>query len=297
MRASPSLGTFVNLNTSTPTNASSPWTSADATNAPFYLRNGKMESIGELGNIYDPAQLNDVGFSTSAGSPNSWYASGGGRTLRLGISEFDYPNTNTPPTATTERLAPNWNSPGYRSTHLLDLFTVAQTNSNGVPTNAPKININTASQDVLTALFYNLSQNADLAFTNSILTPNAASNLASLVISNRPFYNLSDLYKITPQLLSPTNYMPTLGTSTSTNIAAINDAGREQLLASILELIDTQSRNFKVISIGQAIDQGGKVLAEAVQESIITLDSYPITNTSGAVEYRTRSAIDQVKKY
>lgn len=297
MRASPTLGTFVNLNTSTPTNASSPWTSADATNAPFYLRNGKMESIGELGNIYDPAQLNDVGFSTSAGSPTSWYASGGGRTLRLGISEFDYPNTNTPPTAATERLAPNWNSPGYRSTHLLDLFTVAQTNSNGVPTNAPKININTASQDVLTALFYNLSQNAELAFTNSILTPNAASNLASLVISNRPFYNLSDLYKITPQLLSPTNYSPTLGTSTSTNIAAINDAGREQLLASILELIDTQSRNFKVISIGQAIDQGGKVLAEAVQESIITLDSYPITNTSGAVEYRTRSAIDQVKKY
>jgi hypothetical protein len=297
MRASPTLGTFINLNTSTPTNASSPWTSANATNAPFYLRNGKMESIGELGNIYDPAQLNDVGFSTSAGSPTSWYASGGGRTLRLGISEFDYPNTNTPPTGTAERLAPNWNSPGYRSTHLLDLFTVSQTNSNGVPTNAPKININTASQDVLTALFYNLSQNADLAFTNSILTANAASNLASLVISNRPFYNLSDFYKITPQLLNPANYSPTLGNSTTTNIAAINDAGREQLLAAIIELVDTQSRNFKVISIGQAIDQGGKVLAEAVQESIITLDSYPKTNTSGAIEYRTRAAIDQVKKY
>ena len=132
---------------------------------------------------------------------------------------------------------------------------------------------------------------------NSILTANAASNLASLVISNRPFYNLSDFYKITPQLLNPTNYSPTLGNSTTTNIAAINDAGREQLLAAIIELVDTQSRNFKVISIGQAIDQGGKVLAEAVQESIITLNSYPITNTSGAIEYRTRAAIDQVKKY
>ena len=297
IRANPTLGTLVNLNTSTPTNASSPWTSADATNAPFFLRNGKMESIGELGNIYDPAHLNDVGFSTSAGSPTSWYASGGGRTLRIGIAEFDYPNTNTPPTATTEKMAPNWNSPGYRSMHLLDVFTVAQTNSNGVPTNSPKININTASQDVLTALFYNLSQNADLAFTNSILTSNAASNLASLVISNRPFYNLSDLYKITPQLLNPTNYSPTLGTIPSTNIAAINDAGPEQLLSSILELVDTQSRNFKVIAIGQALGPKGKVLSEALHEVAIILDTYPLTNSTGAVEYRTRVKKDHSRKY
>lgn len=294
VRYSPTVGTNIDLTIADPTSATSPYSITDTTNAPFYLRNFKMESIGELGNIYDPAHVNDVGFSTRG--TDSWYASGGGRTLRIGIPEFDYPNTNFANTS-DEKRTPSWNSPGYRSTQLLDLFTVAQTNSNGVPTNAPRININTASQDVLTALFYNLSQNADLAFTNSILTPNTASNLASLVISNRPFYNLSDVYKITPQLLNPTNYSPTLGNSTSTNIAAINDAGREQLLASIIELVDTQSRNFKVISIGQAIDQGGKVLAEAVQESIITLNSYPITNTSGAIEYRTRSVIDQVKKY
>jgi hypothetical protein len=174
---------------------------------------------------------------------------------------------------------------------------VAQTNSNGVPTNAPKININTASQDVLTALFYNLSQNADLAFTNSILTTNAASNLASLVISNRPFYNLSDLYKITPQLLNPTNYSPTLGSSIFTNIAAINDAGREQLLSSILELVDTQSRNFKVIAIGQALGPKGKVLSEALHEVAISLDSYPLTNSTGVVEYRTRVKKDHAQKY
>ena len=296
IRTSPTLGTLVNLNTNTPTNASSPWTTADATNAPFYLRNGKMESIGELGNIYDPAQLNDVGFSTSGGGPTSWYVSGGGRTLRMGMPEFDYPNTNFGKTS-DERLAPNWNSPGYRSTHLLDLFTIAQTNSSGVPTNAPKININTASQDVLTALFYNLSQDADLAFTNSILTSNAASNLASLVISNRPFYNLSDLYKITPQLLTPTNYSPTLGAISSTNMAAINDAGREQLLSSFLELVDTQSRNFKVIAIGQALGPKGNVLSEALHEVAIILDTYPVTNSTGAVEYRTRVKKDHSIKY
>jgi hypothetical protein len=297
MRASPYLGTSVNLNTSTPTNASTVWTSADTNNAPLYHRNGKMESIGELGNIYDPAQLNDVGFSTSGGSPSSWYASGGGRTLRIGIQEFDYPNTNTPPTASSEKIAPKWNSPGYRSTHLLDLFTVAQTNANGVPTNAPKININTASQDVLTALFYNLSQNADPVFTNSVFTTNAASNLAALVISNRPYYNLSDIYKITPQLLNPTNFSPVLGANATTNIAAINDAGREQLLAAVLGLIDTQSRNLKAIVIGQVLGPQGKILAESVHESIITLDSYPYTNSPGNIEYRTRAKQDYFNKY
>ena len=297
MRASPYLGTSVNLNSTTPTNASMVWTSTDINNAPLYLRNGKMESIGELGNIYDPAQLNDVGFSTSGGSPSSWYASGGGRTLRIGIPEFDYPNTNTPPTSSSEKLAPNWNSPGYRSAHLIDLFTVAQTNANGIPTNAPKININTASQDVLTALFYNLSQNADPAFSNSILTTNAASNLAAMVISNRPYYNLSDIYKITPQLLNPTNFSPDLGANATTNIVAINDAGREQLLASILGLIDTQSRNIKAIVIGQALGPRANILAESVHESFITLESYPCTNSSGSIEYRTRAKHDYFNKY
>ena len=173
----------------------------------------------------------------------------------------------------------------------------AQDRTQPKPGPSPKININTASQDVLTALFYNLSQNADLAFTNSILTTNAASNLASLVISNRPFYNLSDLYKITPQLITPTNYSPTLGAIPSTNMAAINDAGREQLLSSILELVDTQSRNFKVIAVGQALSPKGNVLSEALHEVAIILDTYPVTNSTGAVEYRTRVKKDHSIKY
>jgi hypothetical protein len=129
------------------------------------------------------------------------------------------------------------------------------------------------------------------------LTSNAASNLASLVISNRPFYNLSDLYKITPQLLNPTNYSPTLGAIPFTNMAAINDAGREQLLSSILELVDTQSRNFKVIAVGQALGPKGNILSEALHEVAIILDTYPVTNSIGAVEYRTRVKKDHSIKY
>jgi hypothetical protein len=287
-------GSSIDLSLADPTSAPTSYSIAESTNAPFYLRNAKMESIGEIGNIYDPAQLNDVGFSTFGS--DSWYASGGGRTLRMGIPEFDYPGSGIAPSG-SEKPAPNWNSPGFRSLHLVDLFTVAETNSAGIPTHAPKININTAPKEVLTALFYHLSQNADRAFTNSSFTTNAATQLANLVITNRPYYNLSDLYKITPQLLNPTNFSPTLGSNPSTNIATINDAGREQLLSSLLELVDTQSRNFKVIAIGQAIGSTGKVLSESIHEVNVVLDSYPHTNNNGAVEYRTRAIQEHSKKH
>ena len=294
VRCSPLEGASIDLSSIDPASAPSPYSISDSVNAPFYLRNAKMESIGELGNIYDPAQLNDVGFST-AGS-DSWYASGGGRTLRMGIPEFDYPASGISPSG-SEKAAPNWNSPGLRALHLVDLFTIAETNSAGIPTNAPKININTAPKEVLTALFSHLSQNADLAFSNSSFTSNAPAQLANLVISNRPYYNLSDLHKITPQLLNPTNFSPILGSNPSTNIATIHDAGREQLLASLLELVDTQSRNFKVIAIGQAVAPSGKVLSESIQEMSIILDSYPHTNSIGKVEYRTRAIQGHSKKY
>ena len=294
VRSSPLEGSSIDLTLADPTSAASSYSISESTNAPFYLRNAKMESIGELGNIYDPAQLNDVGFST-AGS-DSWYASGGGRTLRMGITEFDYPASGIAPSG-SEKAAPNWNSPGFRSLHLVDLFTVAETNAAGIPTHAPKININTAPKEVLTALFYHLSQNADPAFTNSSLTSHAATQLANLVISNRPYYNLSDLHKITPQLLNPTNFIPTLGSNSSTPIATIHDAGREQVLSSLLELVDTQSRNFKVVAIGQALGQSGKVLSESFLEVDLILDSYPQTNSSGGVEYRTRAIQKHSKKH
>ena len=294
VRASPLEGASIDLTLADPTSAASSYSISESTNAPFYLRNAKMESIGELGNIYDPAQLNDVGFST-AGS-DSWYASGGGRTLRMGIPEFDYPASGIAPSG-SEKAAPNWSSPGFRSLHLVDLFTIAETNASGIPTRAPKININTAPKEVLTALFYHLSQNADPAFTNSSLTSHAATQLANLVISNRPYYNLSDLHKITPQLLNPTNFIPTLGSNSSTPIATIHDAGREQVLSSLLELVDTQSRNFKVVAIGQALGPSGKVLSESILEVDLILDSYPQTNSSGGVEYRTRAIQKHSKKH
>ena len=56
--------------------------------APYVIRKGPMVSLAELGNIFDPAQVDDFGEAPLAGSPKSRFCSGGGRTLRIGQPEF-----------------------------------------------------------------------------------------------------------------------------------------------------------------------------------------------------------------
>jgi len=273
VRTNPLVGNSVNLDSNDPTNATSPYNqSLHASNAPFFIRNGPMQGIAELGNIYDPACLNDVGFAAQGGNPDSWYVAGGARTLRIGIPEFQYPNTSVTPTTSSERLAPTWSAPGMRSSHLLDLFTTAQTNSLGFPEVPARININTAPREVLAAVLSGLSQNADQAFTNSRIAPAAALSIADAIIQSRPYLNKADFQKFSGTLLNPTNFIPTLGANSSTNIAALNDPGREQIFAGILDLFDTNSQTFRVFSIGQTLGTKGQILSEAIIESLIRFD-------------------------
>lgn len=103
----------------TPDQVPSPYNEArDAALAPLVLRKGAMNSIVELGNVNDPAQADDLGVAPLAGSSDdksSVYASGGGRTLRIGQPEFSY-----------------WDTPEKRAINLLDLFTVSSTNNSSV---------------------------------------------------------------------------------------------------------------------------------------------------------------------
>jgi hypothetical protein len=281
IRANPRVGSEIDLDNNEPTDAASVYELADSNDAPFFIRNNLMENIAELGNIYDPACLNDVGFSTKGSDPESWYASGGARSLRVGMPEFEYPTTNSTisPTATTEKRAPNWKDSGMRSIHFLDLFTTARTNSIGVPEMPSRININTAPREVLAASLVNISQNADLAYTNSIMTSQAAFSIADHIISNRPYLNKADFHKFTDRLLNPTNFLPQLGAVSATNLAAINDPGREQIFASINDLFDTKSQTFRIYSIGQALGTNNQVLSEAIVETLLRFDIQ--RNTTG----------------
>ncbi len=74
-------------------------------NAPLFVRNDGMQSIGELGHITDAARVPGTGGALA----NVIYSRGGGRTLRIGQSEharwYDGNQTNASRTWTSWRLA------------------------------------------------------------------------------------------------------------------------------------------------------------------------------------------------
>ncbi len=263
----------------TPDQVPSPYeTSRDALMAPFVMRHGSMNSIAELGNINDPAQADDLGAAPIAGSSenkSSIYASGGGRTLRIGQPEFSY-----------------WDTPGKRAVELIDLFTVATTKNTSVQmmntdsniprTNQPYstiwreglINVNTASHQVLTALFYQISPTSDRRFTNSMISTSTAEELATFTEAHRPYEKLSDLRVLTSLLASATTYTPSLSTniiSEGTPLAAVFDRAREEGFGKMISLCTVQSRAFRVYILGESLHVHEKKSGEALLEASVIL--------------------------
>ena len=342
--------------------------SRDAIMAPLVMRHGPMHSIVELGHINDPAQADDLGHAPMAGSmdhKSSIYASGGGRTLRVGQPEFSY-----------------WDVPGMRAIELLDLFTVAtqdetgpqgenkslhqtiQANTtlshqaqifhthrdeetakaDGVPPAAQEtagetargrlplgshesarrasptestqtsilppgcmstyclrkasnstqdpsgfpvsavdrceisrlglININTAPDQVLSALFYGITPTADQRFTNSMISAKSSTELARLLKEHRPYEKLSDLRIITSLLANATTYTPSLSTnilSDGKSVAAVFDRAREEGFGKMISLCTMQSRAFRVYVIGESLNTKGTQEHNSLLEASILL--------------------------
>lgn len=261
----------------TPEQVPSPYEeSRDAIMAPLVIRHGPMNSIVELGHINDPAQADDLGGAPNAGagdSKSSIYASGGGRTLRIGQPEFSY-----------------WDVPGKRAIELIDLFTVTSTNNTSATViknkkPAPKealsttwrqglININTAPHAVLTALFYGISPTSDRRFTNSVISVSTAEELATFVEEHRPYEKLSDLRVITPLLANATTYTPPLSMNVFSDgppLAAVFDRARQEGLGKVLSLCTVQSRAFRVYVLGESLNAHGKPTGQALLEASIVL--------------------------
>ena len=310
--------------------------SRDAITAPLVMRHGPMHSIAELGHINDPAQADDLGHAPMAGSmdhKSSIYASGGGRTLRVGQPEFSY-----------------WDVPGMRAIELLDLFTVAtqddtwaqgekknlnqtiqanatlsrqaqifhtnrdeetakadgvrQTNiltpgcmctyrpsHNGSLTQHPfgfpvsavdeyeisglgLININTAPDQVLSALFYGITPTSDQRFTHSKISAKSAVEIARVLKEHRPYEKLSDLRVLTPLLANATTYTPSLSTNTLSDgksLAAVFDRAREEGFGKMISLCTMQSRAFRVYVIGESLSAKGIREQDSLLEASILL--------------------------
>ncbi len=266
---SSNFGTALSASNASPVTIPTQYSINDAATAPAYIRNAPMQSIGELGHIFDPVQRNDTGGNAFGGNPGTYNRPGGGFSLRIGQPEFIPFATN-----------------GSRAIELIDLLTINTTNSQsgGYPVARPRINVNTAPQPVLEALFYNIKVTSDSSSTNSMIDMADASLLAQQVITNRPYNRLSDLYIITPELASATNFSPSLGVGNQPANAlsaypgaSVFDRAREEAFGKMVELATVQSRAFRVYVVGQALGPNLKLRGQAVLEVSLSVQ----TNSAG----------------
>lgn len=231
------------------------WVSRLSTRAPAAL-----DTLAELGNIFDPGQWNYPIPSTNTSTslpdiPTTATAdstAGGGYTLCIGRPEFS-----------------KFDSNGQRAWQLLDIFGLGlRTSTTAV------INLNTASSEALRALAAGIIFDRDLATVPATTlyspkTNNAAHEadlFAEAILNSRPLLSLGQLQTITnskgPFFGNPNQWSGETPSSTSSvQPTQWNDSGREELFSKILNLTTVRSRNFRVFVTGQALDKNGRVLS------------------------------------
>lgn len=243
---------------------------ADGKNAPFYIRNAAMASIGELGHIFDPAQVSDDGsgpLSSSAGA----FISGGGRSLRIGQPEMSF-----------------WDVEGKRAAQLLDLLTVNSVNAaTGYPEMHGRVNVNTASEEVLRALFYNVEVKSDEGTAAGKINEAKSLLWAQALVqerqSNGMFSRLSDVSRFLNRVNRADCYEPPLGAGSASAPPQVMDRAREEAFSKVVNLMTVQSRAFRVYVSGQALAPDGKIAARSVIEAIVILK--PGANSAGQFRF------------
>lgn len=258
--------------------------STDSNAAPEVIRNGPMVSIGELGHVDDPAYANDILTDVAprgdGGSFTNAYTSGGARSLRIGRPEANGATT------TGGTPSPNsWDVDGERATSLLDLFTVNNANTNALGTTNTiaqsmmyggamgRVNINTASSNVLASVLSQVQITSDPTLTSSSGGPTVLDNIPGMVsnvMTNRPYSSLSDLYKILPMFDTNTNYLPNF--SMTTNFTGFNwgsgatvlsdyppalnvfNRVHQEAFGKLIQHWTVQSRAYRIYVIGQVLD-------------------------------------------
>ena len=267
----PIRGNTPNSETTTPDQIPSSYRAgAEETQAPFVIRKGPMRSLGELGHLFDPAQVDDLLEAPQAGTPKSPFCAGGGRTLRIGQPESHVLNPSV-----------DWDTEGKRAVELLDIFTLADTGrqpgTNQIATNTGvpgRINVNTASHPVLTALFSGITVSSDARFTNSTIGTNAADQLATLLERNRPYGRLSDLRILTPSLCRADTFTPPLSKNIpgiSPAVADVFDRAREEAFGKVIGHCTLQSRTFRLVVVGESLNQSGKTTGRSILDTLVRM--------------------------
>ena len=230
-----------------------------ASNAPLFVRNGSMLTIGELGHITDPARP----YITSGSVPT--LARGGGRTLRVGQSEltnfggtnigwYDGKQTNASRTWTSWRLA--------------DIFTVRRRVPNTNVTLPGLLNPNGLLRDggaAIRAALYGLTYSP---------TPEGAPGLAGRDLNSFRLNGVVNSFKsrltnasaagLPSGALVPfwergeISELPIFNTGNNpTQMGNVFDRGREELVRRSIEMITPRGSVFTVFAIGESLQMAG----------------------------------------
>ncbi|MFV0337881.1 MAG: hypothetical protein ACK5LK_06515, partial [Chthoniobacterales bacterium] len=218
-----------------------------------YIANGPMESIGELGFIYDPARYDF-----------NWYRSNA-KTLRVGQPDAPEYNRNKNSTATDDK---NWlgglgdsditKTNYFKSAFLLvNLFRVDDKDSGKINPNGF---LRSSDTVLLDALFKDFEFNASGA-SNAMM---ASGTLSSKTLNTNAFYEtvLDDLSSNRPFVgVGDVSRLAVFATSATTNSIAenqdmsdytVSDSDREEVYRRTVGLLSTQSLAYTVYVIGQS---------------------------------------------
>ena len=253
---------------------------AGAANAPQFVRNGPMQSIGELGHIMDPAR------TRGGGGLGEQLVRGGGRTLRIGQPEVG--QNSTPANATVWWYAGSQTNASrtWTSWRLADIFTTTASGANvAAATSTPGvwrstngftvpglINPNGALRDngaALKAALFGLAgepsptsggtaqgstATAGTNFTIANVVTNVVGRLNSVTGTGlpagalNPFWERGEISEL--RLLNS-------GSSLGVNMSNAFDRGREELVRRSIEMITTRGSIFTAYVVGQALQVVG----------------------------------------
>lgn len=216
---------------------------------------GFYSNITELGAVFDPIQWSVPALTNWQGrwtnlpagaSADNGY--GGGNSLRIGRAEH-----------------PRFTADGQRAAQLLDLFAVGPTNTNGIVLRQTpgRINVNTASSNVLIALAAGVNHVSDPALqpnSTNYFPPATAFRAFAQGVTNfrstRPFLSVNQLPSISTNGSAaewPTNAVFGNSNSSVYGVSAWNDAAAEEWFSKIHQLATVRSRNFLIHAIGQSL--------------------------------------------
>ena len=212
---------------STSTNYPSPdYTTAPAVVAGAITGDASLTSIGQLGDVFDPARVPNP--AVLPVTTSILYSHGGGRTFKIGQHDdlySDDPQTNAYPSGATGGATPDYvsASTGWASWRLTDIFDVAD------PIQLPgRININGIMRDNGAALLS--------ALQGFVFQPMTTSGASDAVIHGDPKLNPG-----TPPLPTPLNTSTTGSTSGYSQIIA----QMKQRLDAVALSTGTPSRTVK----------------------------------------------------